>query len=215
MSEFIQFIITTFHAWGVNDDVSPTVGGVHKNSGDIASKPVKSTIVPFYWLTRLGGGEVHKTYGDIAFFSVKSTISQFYWLTRRACLIDIDRPRAARRRVRPGRLPPSAEHAPTPAHPPTCTLHTVDINSPRLSSFGKKRSTQGCTLLRLGKSHLRQHGLGFTECSGSSTVPADGGRLEIKRLVVGPQCSQSCLLEQGGYADRSAGKFLEHFDIIL
>ena len=35
---------------------------------------------------------------------------------------------------------PSAEHAPTPAHPRTCTLHTVDINRPRLSSFGEKRS---------------------------------------------------------------------------
>ena len=28
-------------------------------------------------------------------------------------------------------------HASTPAHPPTCTLHTVDINPPRFSSFGK------------------------------------------------------------------------------
>ena len=32
---------------------------------------------------------------------------------------------------------PSAEHAPTRAHPPTCTLHRVDINSPRLSSSGE------------------------------------------------------------------------------
>ena len=37
-----------------------------------------------------------------------------------------------------GRLHNSAEHAATPAHPPPCTLHTVDINSPRLSSFGGK-----------------------------------------------------------------------------
>ena len=64
----------------------------------------------------------------------------FYWLTRRGCLNKINRPRAVRRRIRPGRLPPSAEHAPTLAHPRTCTLHTAYINSPRLSSFGKKES---------------------------------------------------------------------------
>ena len=34
---------------------------------------------------------------------------------------------------------PSAEHAATPTHPPTCTLHTVDINSPKLISFGEKK----------------------------------------------------------------------------
>ena len=33
---------------------------------------------------------------------------------------------------------PSAGHAPTPTHPLTYTLHTVDINTLRLSSFGKK-----------------------------------------------------------------------------
>ena len=69
--------------------------------GDIASKPVELTIVPFYRLTRLRNKNSN------------------------------NRPQAARRRIRPGRLPASAEHAPTPAHPPTCTLHTVDINSPR------------------------------------------------------------------------------------
>ena len=37
------------------------------------------------------------------------------------------------------RLSPAAEHAPKPAHPRTYTLHTVVINSPRLTSFfGKK-----------------------------------------------------------------------------
>ena len=40
-------------------------------------------------------------------------------------------------RVRPVAYPP-AEHAPTPAHPRTHATHTLDINSPRLSSFGKK-----------------------------------------------------------------------------
>ena len=54
---------------------------------------------------------------------------------------EINRPRVARRRVRPGRLTPSAEHAPTPAHPRTRATHKVNINSPRLSSFGKKYST--------------------------------------------------------------------------
>ena len=74
--------------------------------------------------------------GNIASKTVTSTIMPFYWLTRVAYQSSTDRPRAARRRVRPGRLPPSAKHAPTPAQPPTCTLHLVDINSPRLSSLG-------------------------------------------------------------------------------
>ena len=54
---------------------------------------------------------------------VKATIGRFYWLTRRAFLNDINGLRAARRPGPARRLPPSAEHAPTPAHPRTCT-HT-------------------------------------------------------------------------------------------
>ena len=45
--------------------------------------------------------------------------------------------RAARQRIRPGRLPSTAGHASTPTHPPRYACHTIDFNAHRMPSFGK------------------------------------------------------------------------------
>ena len=46
--------------------------------------------------------------------------------------------RAGRRRIWLGLLTPTAGHAPSPTHPPTCRCHAVGFYTPKLSFFGKK-----------------------------------------------------------------------------
>ena len=79
-----------------------------------ARKPVKTTNVLFYWLTRAPP-------------SLPPSLQSFGR-------------NGGRNRILAGFRPPptpSAEHAPTPAHPRT-PAHLLDINNPDMSSFGKK-----------------------------------------------------------------------------
>ena len=46
----------------------------------------------------------------------------------------------AGRRADPAGVLPPPPHAPTPAHPHTRSCTRIDFNTPRLSSFGKKKT---------------------------------------------------------------------------
>ena len=107
--------------------------------GDIAMSVKKIAQCAAFRLHSARRAEACQTYRDIPSKPVKATIVLFYWLTRawREYLTP-ERKSELRERC-PSRPPAgsspsptlSAEHAPTPAHPRTRATHAVDINSPR------------------------------------------------------------------------------------
>ena len=96
--------------------------------------------MPFYWLTRPGGGEVRKTY-LVSQHRVPLS-KRDHWSILKAYSACVPE----RYQWTPSRPPAGSGPSPTPLRracthtcPPSHVHpHTVDINSPRLSSFGEK-----------------------------------------------------------------------------